>query len=95
MTDKRFNVFKSEITGLFVVNDNTHEFAFEGVEDAGTIMKLVGLLNNYIDENEQLKKENKEFKGFIKSLCDKNNEIFLRDGTHIRLKRVFKGEWAK
>ena len=32
---KRFSVFKSEITGLFVVNDNTHEFAFEGVEDAG------------------------------------------------------------
>lgn len=55
MTEKRFTVFKSKLTGLFVVNDNIHEFNFEGVESASTLMKLVGLLNNYIEENEQLK----------------------------------------
>ena len=58
MTEKRFTVFKSKLTGLFVVNDNIHEFQFEGVENASTIMKLVGLLNNYIEENEQLKQRN-------------------------------------
>lgn len=57
MTEKRFTVFKSKLTGLFVVNDNTHRFHFEGVESASTIMKLVGLLNNYIEENEQLKQQ--------------------------------------
>ena len=61
MTEKRFTVFKSKLTGLFVVNDNIHEFQFEGVENASTIMKLVGLLNNYIEENEQLKQRNKRF----------------------------------
>ena len=58
MIEKRFTVFKSKLTGLFVVNDNTHKFHFEGVESASTIMKLVGLLNNYIEENEQLKTRN-------------------------------------
>lgn len=88
MTEKRFTVFKSKLTGLFVVNDNIHEFQFEGVENASTIMKLVGLLNNYIEENEQLKssdtitdleteimklkKENEQLKNKIDVLEDDN-----------------------
>lgn len=88
MVEKRFTVFKSKLSGLFVVNDNTHEFHFEGVENASTIMKLVGLLNNYIEENEQLKssdtitdleteimklkKENEQLKNKIDVLEDDN-----------------------
>jgi len=68
MAEKRFTVFKSKLTGLFVVNDNIHEFQFEGVENASTIMKLVGLLNNYIEENEQLKNEVKEYKEAMKRM---------------------------
>ena len=77
MTGKRFSVFKSKITGLFVVNDNTHEFAFEGVEDAGTIMKLVGLLNNYIEENEQLKHRLaiSEKANFVTALEEENEQL--------------------
>ena len=79
MTGKRFSVFKSKITGLFVVNDNTHEFAFEGVEDAGTIMKLVGLLNNYIEENEQLKhqlqQQEMEYATTCNQLAEENEQL--------------------
>ena len=74
MAEKRFTVFKSKLTGLFVVNDNIHEFQFEGVENASTIMKLVRLLNNYIEEN-------KELKQFIQELTTKGTgRIDLADG---------------
>lgn len=55
MTEKRFTVFKSPLTGLFVVNDELHEYRFEGVENATTLLKLVNLLNNVMEENWKLK----------------------------------------
>lgn len=82
MTEKRFTVFKSKLTGLFVVNDNIHEFQFEGVENASTIMKLVGLLNNYIEEN-------KELKQFIQELTTKGTgRIDLADGYSYNVSAV-------
>ena len=53
--NKRFYVDKSPITHLYVPYDKEQEFVFEGVENGSTIMKLVGLLNNALEENEQLK----------------------------------------
>jgi regulator of replication initiation timing len=70
MSEKRFTVFKSKLTGLFVVNDNIHEFQFEGVENASTIMKLVGLLNNYIEENEQLKQSNERLLKMLDNIAN-------------------------
>ena len=49
--NKRFYVDKSPITHLYVPYDNEKEFVFEGVENGNTIMKLVGLLNNAFEEN--------------------------------------------
>lgn len=54
--------------------------------------QIIDLSNELNDENEQLKKENKELKGLLKSMADKNNEIWLHNGQIIRLKKVFKGE---
>lgn len=51
--------------------------------------------NEKISDNTFLEKENKELKAFIKSLCDKNDEIWLDDGSIYRLRKVFKGEWVK
>lgn len=63
MTNNRFYVDKSPVTHLFVPYDNEKEFVFEGVENGNTIMKLVGLLNNALNENEQLKSEIRLLKG--------------------------------
>lgn len=53
--NKRFYVDKSPITHLYVPYDNEKEFVFKGVENKSTIMKLVGLLNNALEKNEELK----------------------------------------
>lgn len=95
-TDKRFHV------ALF--NDNTVRFldykegndfisiSFKEYKDAvdcrDALMYQCDLMN-------ELDNENKELKSFIKSLCDKNNEIWLDDGSIYRLRKVFKGEWVK
>lgn len=77
MTEKRFYVDKSPITHLFVPYDREKEFVFEGVETGNTIMKLVGLLNNALEENEQLKfelKECREHKLYSRRELEKENE---------------------
>lgn len=40
----------------------------------------------------ELETENKELKDLLKSIADKNDEIWLHNGQIIRLKKVFKGE---
>ena len=46
------------------------------------------------EEIEILSEENKELKDLLKSMADRNNEIWLHNGQIIRLKKVFKGEWT-
>lgn len=46
-------------------------------------------------ENERLKQENKEFKALLDEMSDRNNEIWLDDGTIYRLRKVFKGKWRR
>ena len=41
-----------------------------------------------------LEEENKELKDLLKSMADRNNEIWLDNGQIIRLEKVFKGEWT-
>ena len=84
MTNNRFYVDKSPVTHLFVPYDNEKEFVFEGVEKGNTIMKLVGLLNNALKENEQLKSENETYKNMFfeiveTALTDKNcRELYCK-----------------
>lgn len=68
MTNNRFYVDKSPVTHLFVPYDNEKEFVFEGVENGSTIMKLVDLLNNALNENEQLKAINSRQKALLDEL---------------------------
>lgn len=49
---------------------------------------------DYLKLGKSLLKENKELKDLLKSMADRNNEIWLDNGQIIRLKKVFNGEWT-
>ena len=51
--------------------------------------------NNVVNELNRLHEENKELKDLLKSMADRNNEIWLNNGQIIRLKKVFKGRMDK
>lgn len=63
-----------------ILKDN-HEIDREIIDD----------LQEYV---KKLEKENKELKDLLKSMADRNDEIWLDNGQIIRLKKVFKGEWT-
>jgi len=46
---------------------------------------------DYLKLGKSLQKENKELKDLLKSMADRNNEIWLDNGQIIRLEKVFKG----
>ena len=52
MNEKRFNVFYSPLTGLFVVTDNEHKEVFEGIKSYGNACRFVNLLNAIYEENQ-------------------------------------------
>ena len=58
MTEKRFDVIHSPVTGLFVVTDDEHKEVFEGIKSYGNACRFANLLNALHDENEQLKQRN-------------------------------------
>ena len=100
MTEKRFKVIKSEITGLYVPIDNNKEFVFEGVEKASTILKLTGLLNA---QHEQIQKYKRYFQIPVKDdgssmnireLLEENEELKqqIKD-MKIRFKRKYDHEF--
>ena len=47
----------------------------------------------YSRKTKELDNENKNLKDLLKSMADRNNEIWLDDGRIIRLNKIFKGEW--
>ena len=69
MTEKRFTMIKSEISGLYVPIDEQKHYNFSGFEDEHDCIRIVTILNklydmqvmngkiasNYLKENEQLK----------------------------------------
>ena len=83
MTEKRFSVYKSEVTNLYVVNDNTHKLSFEGVEKASTVMKLVGLLNNYIEDNKELRTYSKALSEEL-SLANRDNTALENENEQLK-----------
>ena len=48
----------------------------------------------YSRKAKELDNENKKLKDLLKSMADRNNEIWLDDGQIIRLNKVFRGEWT-
>lgn len=50
--------------------------------------------DNIVDLLNELHEENKKLKDLLKSMTDRNNEIWLNNGQIIRLKKEFKGEWT-
>lgn len=74
MTEKRFEVIKSEISGLYVPIDNNKEFVFEGVEKASTLLKLTGLLNEQHKEIQFLRQLLNIGKTNAKDLIDVLND---------------------
>ena len=97
MTEKRFTIIQDGDNFSVMDNlKNRYMGMFEFKEDEFPtfffFQQIIDLLNELNDENEQLEKENKELKGLLKSMADKNNEIWLHNGQIIRLKKVFKGE---
>ena len=79
MTEKRFYVDKSPITHLYVPYDKEQEFVFEGVENKSTIMKLVELLNNTLEKNEQLKSEWGKLNILYKAKRNSNKKVLWND----------------
>ena len=57
MTTKRFTLFKSEITDLYVINDDEHEYTFAGMQDKNNAERIIKLLNELNDENDILKQQ--------------------------------------
>ena len=57
MTEKRFDVIHSPVTGLFVVTDDEHKEVFEGIKSYGNACRFANLLNVLHEENEQLKQQ--------------------------------------
>ena len=82
MTEKRFGMIKSKISGLYIPIDEQKYYNFSGFEDEYDCMRIVNALNNlydmkvvngkiasaYLKENEQLKKENEELKQELKGM---------------------------
>ena len=62
MTEKRYTVFKSEITGTYVLNDELHKNVFQGVDCAETILKVAGMLNQQEERIRELENENKQLR---------------------------------
>ena len=66
MTEKRFILVEYVNKGLFIQdNANDETQYFQGSK--ASLEKVVNLLNNLNDENEQLKKELSEYKDFVLS----------------------------
>ena len=87
MTEKRFRVFKFPDVNKFGVSDDIVEVTVAFCDKKWEADYLCDLLND-------LNNENKELKDLLKSMADRNNEIWLDNGQIIRLKKVFKGEWT-
>ena len=65
------------------------------VQDKGTTILKLGFLEDCKDVCDilnELNDENKELKDLLKSMADRNGEIWLDNGQIIRLKKIFKGE---
>jgi hypothetical protein len=88
MTEKRFNVF--DVDGTIFLED--HRVGSYHIGEIGNVD--VNCLNDIADRLNELNDENKELKDLLKSMADRNNEIWLDNGQIIRLKKVFKGEWT-
>lgn len=105
MTEKRFTFkhINEEHISANIYDNNT----FIGSVSIGAeliIYLLNELYEKYIDEFslretlqqdlQRVEEENKELKDLLKSMADRNNDIWLNNGQIIRLKKVFKGEWT-
>ena len=65
MTEKRYTVFKSEITGTYVLNDELHKNVFQGVDCAETMLKVAGMLNQQEERIKELENELKLYKHYV------------------------------
>ena len=65
MTKKRYTVFKSEITGTYVLNDELHKNVFQGVDCAETMLKVAGMLNQQEERIKELENELELYKHYV------------------------------
>ena len=77
--NKRFNISLDN-------NQNIYDAMLKCYYSSIDAQKLCSVLNELYDENQKLK-------NLLKSIADKNGEIWL-DGQIIRLKKVFNGKWT-
>ena len=85
--DKKLYTDKKQIVDLL------NELNDENKELKGEIYDWKASAEDYLKLGKSLQKENKELKDLLKSMADRNNEIWLYNGQKIRLKKVFNGEW--
>ena len=83
----RFDVYFDDFMQLWTVSDNENDNMLYPCTSENMANEFCKLLN-------ELNEENKELKDLLKSMADKNGEIWLDNGQIIRLKKVFKGEWT-
>ena len=57
MTKKRYTVFKSELSGTYVLNDELHKNVFQGVGNAETMLKVAGILNQQEEKIHELEEK--------------------------------------
>ena len=87
MWEEEYYIFDSNTISESDFEEKLEYQDYKAFEDSMMGDEVVNRLN-------ELDSENKELKDLLKSMADRNNEIWLDDGRIIRLKKVFRGEWT-
>ena len=75
MTNKRYSMFKSEITGLFCIADENHKETFCGMDNEYNCMRIINILNQKEERIKELEKENTSMKDRIFNAMIKSNQV--------------------
>ena len=79
MTEKRFKMFQSELTGLWIIHDENKGCTFSGINDKWNCKRIVNVLNK---QNEIIQKQNDQ----ISTYCDDNERYSLGVDEPVKLK---------
>ena len=72
---ERYAYFKSEITGLYVINDKKRKHTFSGFKGEKNCKRIVNVLNNQEQELERLTVMNNELVDVIKGISKDTVEM--------------------
>lgn len=74
----RYAYFKSEITGLYVINDKKRKHTFSGFKGENNCKRIVNVLNKQEQELERLTVMNKELVEVIKGISKDTAEMVTK-----------------